>query len=94
MPNNINFFLGYIFVFYDPLEFLTGASQTPTRQEMVISHLSAMIRKYTATLTYCDEERRLGILAFWKNAKILKWSVAATIQTTQDKIPEIIQTTT
>ena len=38
----INFFWATFFIFYDPLEFLTGACQTPTGQEMSIFHLCAV----------------------------------------------------
>jgi hypothetical protein len=40
----INFFWATFFIFYDPLEFLTGACQTPTGQEMSIFHLCALLR--------------------------------------------------
>ena len=41
------------FIFYDPLEFLTEAGQTPTGQEMAISHLCVMQkRQLMGTLTF------------------------------------------
>ena len=40
----INFFLATFFIFYESLEFLTGACQTPTEQEMSIFHLCAVLR--------------------------------------------------
>jgi hypothetical protein len=39
----INFFWATFFIFYDPIEFLTGACQTPTGQEMSIFHLCALV---------------------------------------------------
>ena len=33
------------FIFYDPLEFLTGACQTPIGQEMSFCHLCAVVQR-------------------------------------------------